>query len=106
MDSAHFGDEVELIFGAAIHMTGAERAAFLDTRCAEHADLRAELVSLLTAYDRSSGFIQPVTLVADRFDESAGPSRIGVGQRVGAFKLVDVLGEGGMGTVFRAERAD
>ncbi len=77
----------------------------LDAECLGRPDLRAEVESLLAAYDRSTGFIEPIELTPASLVQP-GPSDARIASRVGAFRLLEVLGEGGMGTVYRAERAD
>lgn len=88
---------LEALFAEAAEVDPAARARFLDAACADRPDLRQELDALLLAHDhlRPAESAEPVP--------SAGPQP---GDRLGAFVLVDRIGEGGMGTVFRAERAD
>ena len=78
---------------AALQVNGDERRRLLDDLCAGREDLRAEVDALLAAHDRATPLFE-------------GQLTPGLGNRVGAFQLVEVIGEGGMGTVFRGERAD
>ena len=105
MEPSLFDAEIERLFAAAVHRTRPGRAALLDAECLGRPDLRAEVESLLTAYDRSTGFIEPIELTPASLVQRA-PTDARIGSRVGAFRLLEVLGEGGMGTVYRAERAD
>ncbi len=96
-------ETIQAAFADALERPVAERAAFLDTTCPSRPELRAEVESLLAAHDRAETFLaEPgVTTVAPGL---AGPSLLG--RRVGAWRTVELLGRGGMGTVYLAERAD
>ncbi|MEL6772880.1 MAG: serine/threonine protein kinase, partial [Bacteroidota bacterium] len=79
-----------------------DRAAFLDSACPDD-DLRAEVERLLdadaTAYFRGLG-----QRVGESVDAALADAMLG--RRVGRWRLVAHIGRGGMGTVYRAERAD
>lgn len=94
---------IQAVFADALELPPAERTAFLDLRGPRQADLRAEVESLLTAHDRAEAFLaEPgVTVVSPGL---ATPSLLG--RRLGAWRPVELLGRGGMGTVYLAERAD
>ena len=68
--------------------------------------LVAEVRSLLAWHGASADFLEsPAVRVSDlAVEESPAPSL--VGQAVGVWRIVDVIGRGGMGVVYRAERAD
>ena len=89
---------------AALQRPQAERPAFLDHRCGIRDGLRREIESLLAANERAGGFIDPITIGPT--PKGVADARVRVGDRVGAFELVEVIAEGGMGTVFRATRVD
>lgn len=97
---------VDAIFDAALDVEGAEREKLLDRRCAGEPELRRKVQELLRAAEIGGGIepsdLSPVLEALGR--ELAGPEV--QGRRIGAYRVVDVLGHGGMGTVFLAERAD
>jgi serine/threonine protein kinase/Tfp pilus assembly protein PilF len=94
----------EALFLAALEKaTPAERQAFLDDACGADADLRARIDKLLEADAQSHGILDgsvPVgATVADRSDA--------VGKVIaGRYKLLEQIGEGGMGTVWVAEQTE
>ena len=79
-----------------------ERAAFLDEACAGDEPLRKEVESLLASDEQAQSFIEApafgiaVELIAD---DQVGSM---VGEVVGVYKIVDLLGTGGMGEVYLA----
>jgi serine/threonine protein kinase len=79
-----------------------ERAAYVDRVCRGKPELRRQLEELLRANAESSGFLQepraPAALPAAALD------REGPGTMLGAYHLVEQLGEGGFGLVFLAEQ--
>ena len=92
----------EVIFAAALEKHSAEeRAAYLDHACGEDSVLRKSLEELLEAHDN------PIVLVNDpllAIDPAAHdlPLAEGPGERIGRYKLLELIGEGGFGTVFKS----
>ncbi len=85
-----------MLFERAIELEPDARAAFLDEECADDARLRNEVDSLLQADAASSNFLaRPLNATGDRS-----------GEHLGAYRLMRLIGSGGMGSVYRGERAD
>lgn len=89
---------------AALALPPAERAGWLQSLPAEHAALAPMLASMLerAAVETDSFMRAPVQLR----DDAAEAASDGAGDRVGPWRLVEPLGNGGMSTVWLAERAD
>jgi eukaryotic-like serine/threonine-protein kinase len=93
-------DEVIELFNQALERPLAERAACLDEACPGDDILRGQVESLLNAHASAGDFLaNAVSLV--RSDEPIGEIS---GGRVGRYKLIEQIGEGGCGVVFLAEQ--
>jgi serine/threonine protein kinase len=91
---------VETLFHEALKRTGqAEREAYLDGACRGDASLRTRVDALLAAHAEADGFLEPPTR-----DEQGKPLAEGPGTRIGPYKLLQKIGEGGMGVVYMAEQ--
>src|SRR5262245_15153796 len=95
---------LEAVFEEVLAAPVGERPAFLDRRCGDDPALRHELEAML-AVEAPEHALAIERLVAESAD-AAPPIDPIIGSRLGAWRVVDVLGQGGMGTVYLAERAD
>ena len=89
---------IEALFDAAWEMPVAERDAWLDA-CDEPAHVLRAVRRLLVSAEAGAAFLEPEAAAA----ESAALS---VGDSAGAWRIVRLLGRGGMGEVYEVERAD
>ncbi len=97
----------EQLFGETLDLGAEERQAFLDRACRGQPELRSRVEALLRENDRLRGFLSqsPLTPPADSGDRGDGP-RLPRGTRLGRYMIVEPLGSGGMGEVFRAVDTD
>jgi len=98
--------QVMTIFCEALeHRAPQERAAYLDQACGPDAGLRARVEALLKAHGEAGDFLGGGPLAsgpAATIDER--PVCEVLGKRIGPYKLMEQIGEGGMGLVFVAEQ--
>src|SRR5260370_29944176 len=86
--------QVETAVAAALERPEAERRAWLARSCADP-EIRAEVEALLAVHNRAEGFLSR---------DPAPVSTVGrlIGARVGPYDVIELIGTGGMGEVYRA----
>jgi non-specific serine/threonine protein kinase/serine/threonine-protein kinase len=95
------------IFFEALDRAPDARRVWLTDACANDPALQQEVESLLDAHDAADGFIETPAAGhrATTFRDGAGADRL-IGRRLGAYRIDRVIGQGGMGIVYRGIRDD
>ena len=106
MSGAASWADAKRVFEAALDVPEADRAAFVDSACGGNAALREEVRSLLIWHKGSTGVLETPAGKVTGLPHAAASAAQWVGKSVGAWRILDVVGSGGMGIVYRAERAD
>jgi len=98
--------DIEEIFNTAREKrTEAERSAYLDEACRDNPELRRRVEKLLRAHDAAAGFLkEPLGGVEVTLDDT--PVTEGPGTKIGRYKLLELIGEGGFGVVYMAEQRE
>src|SRR4051794_18305740 len=97
--------QVEEVFQAALDQSPDERARFLAEACADDAELRGEVESLLAQYEAAGDFLDEPAVESGSLREAAalaggnGDGDPLIGSRVGAYRIEREIGRGGMGAV-------
>jgi eukaryotic-like serine/threonine-protein kinase len=102
----HEQPEPDGIFGQAIHIASPqEREKYLTRACGENAQLRAEVDELLAAYPKAENFLEkPAAVPSDTVDRAMPSER--AGSKIGPYKLIQQIGDGGMGVVYMAQQTE
>src|SRR6266566_3344094 len=104
------------LFSAALELPASQRAAYLAAACADDPALRLHLEALLRAHEDAIPFLEGPAHPAQESPMGAGapgptvrlsvPLAEKAGGRIGRYKLLQQIGEGGCGVVYMAEQAE
>lgn len=94
------------IFEAVIQLTATERDTYLTRACAGDSILLQHVKILLRAHDRVGDFLENSPAVSGRELRPTIPAGEKPGDRIGRYKLLQQIGEGGCGVVYMAEQEE
>ncbi len=94
-------NQIEEIYHAALKIPLGKREAFFDKTCGADVELRREVESLLSFEKTSDNFLDnsPKSIIAEIFHEESNL----IGKQINQYKILSLLGEGGMGAVYLAQ---
>jgi serine/threonine protein kinase/tetratricopeptide (TPR) repeat protein len=101
----HLSAVAKELFHDLLDLPPEQRADFLNTRTAGNPALREALDALLAAHDLAGEFMSGPTIAADASGQTATTDpELRARRIIGPYKLLQVIGEGGFGTVYLAEQ--
>jgi serine/threonine protein kinase/tetratricopeptide (TPR) repeat protein len=95
-------DQVKELFTLALERDPEERSGFLRQACGGDDSLRSEIESLLSSFDGTTSFLEDCP-AADLLSPQSRPM---AGRRIGAYRIIREIGQGGMAVVYLGERDD
>ncbi len=89
------------LFAAALDLDAAEREPFVRSECRDDETLAQEVLEMLVVETSAPDFLAPTKLALGLVAEADSAEQLG---RLGPFRVLRLIGEGGMGAVYEAEQ--
>ncbi len=95
--------QINRLFEAALDIAPDERGAFVEEASADDESLRREVESLLASHDKAQNFMEKPAIGEVAGAIAGNKQKLRVSQSLSHYKILKLLGAGGMGEVFLAE---
>src|SRR5580698_7638870 len=103
---SHESGKDAIVFSEAISLPEAERADYVERACAGDADLRHRVEILLKAFKKAGNFLNEPAPGVPKVAGTTAAMGEKPGDRIGRYKLLQQIGEGGCGVVYMAEQEE
>ena len=94
--------QIEKLYHSALEVEESRRKAFLDQACSGDGELRREVESLLACQPSAEQFIEAPALEVTAKGMTRNRPQSLIGQQIGSYQILSLLGTGGMGEVYQA----
>ncbi|MGH9722718.1 MAG: protein kinase domain-containing protein [Bryobacteraceae bacterium] len=97
--------EIEQVVITALDLPAEERDRYVDSACGADPALLSEVRALILAHEQAGDFLDPVTY-RDKWTDIEDNTGALHGKAAGSYRLIRILGRGGMGVVYLGRRDD